>query len=190
MALVTKEDVKKALNYAGDGNDGAIDDLITQVEASFKEYLGGTTFDATSEYNTETDYLNGDSTDVIVVNKLPVRAVTTIHLDSGREYGTDTLVDSDAIITNDIAKGIIRLDGLVTPANPASVKIVYTAGYKKTDAPADFKAIIINEVIAMFIENIGAVNSVENGDAFYRPDKLRKTAEQLKRKYKVITHGI
>jgi len=188
--LVTKEDVKKALNYSGDNNDGAIDDFIARVEADFKAYLCGVTYDATSAYTTETEYLNGDGSDVIILNKLPVRTVTSLYLDGSRAFGADSLVDSSAIITNDLDKGLIYLDGYLTPKGAGTVKIVYTAGYKKTDAPADFKQIIINEVVAMFLENIGGVNTVEESDFIYRPDKLRKSALELKKKYKVISHGL
>jgi hypothetical protein len=188
--LVTKEDVKKALNYSSDGNDGAIDDIIERVEADFKALLCGTTFDASTVYNTETDYIDGDGTDVIILNKMPVRAITTIHLDADRTFGTDSLVPSADIITSDLAKGIVYLDGHLTPKARGSVKVVYTAGYKKTDAPADFKQIIINEVVVMFLENIGGVNTVEESDFVYRPDKLRKSALELKKKYKVIAHGL
>lgn len=190
MALITKEDVKKALNYSSDGNDGAIDDLIARVEADFKAYLGGVTFDATSAYNTETEYLDGDNTSVIVLGKAPARAITTIHLDADRVFGADTLVDSGDIITSELAKGIVYLDGDVTPVGYGAVKVVYTAGYKTTDAPADFKQILIHEVIALFLETIGGVNMVEQGDVIYRPDKLRKSADELKQKYMGITHGI
>lgn len=186
--LVSVNDVKKYLQYEGDGNDGVIEDLIERVEAAFKEFLGGTTFDAGDNYNTETDYADGDRTDTIIVSKLPIRAVTSIHLDTDRVYGSDTAVDADDIIDYEYGAGVIRLESLTTPRGRASVKVVYTAGWKTTDAPADFKQIIINEAVALLLEGVGAVNVVEEGDVVYRPAKLRQEANRLKEKYKIYGH--
>jgi hypothetical protein len=182
MALVTKEDVKTYLNYDGDTNDSVIDSLIARYEADFKHFIGGVDFDATSTYTTYTEYFDGDGTNSLLL-KRPIRSITSIHIDTDRNYGADTLVAStDYVYYSE--SGIVRLDYKVFSVGNQSVKVVYAAGYKTTDAPADFKQIIINEVVASLIEGLSGVNAIEANDFFYRPDKLRKEADSLKEKYR------
>lgn len=189
MALITKEDVKAFLQYEHDTIDGVIDSNITIEEDYLKNVeLNGTTFDATSAYNTETDYYNGDGSCVLLVDKYPIRAVTTIHLnsDTPRSYGASDLVSADNILDVDFDCGLIRLDGLVFTQGVKTVKVVYTAGWKTTDAPKAFKQALIERVAANIIEGLGGVNAVEADNFFYKPDKLRKTANRRLEEYVVV----
>ena len=184
MSLVKKSDLKQYIQEGSDINDTLVDSLISRVEEDFKAFLGGVTFDATSDYTEYTEYYDGDSTNVLIVDRAPIRSITSIHLDSDRLFGASTQVSASAILDTHFASGLICLDSLVFTYGIKTVKVVYKAGWKTTDAPADFKQIIVNEVLALLLEGTGAINVVEEGEFFYRPDKLRKAAANLKEKYK------
>lgn len=186
MALVTSTQVKEYLQITNDAHDTLIDSIIARVEEIVKnEWLNGTTFDATGSYNTETDYYDGDGTRVLYVDKLPLRSVTSIHIDPERSYGADTLVDSaDYSVYED--EGKVVFDAQSLSRYPKSVKIVYTAGWKDTDAPEGLKQGIISLVCAYYLEGVGITDSVENQDFENRPDRLRKRAKEFLSYYKVI----
>lgn len=187
MSLITKADVKKFLGMSEDIHDGMIESLIAETEADFKTRILGSkdaVFDASSSYQSYTEYYDGNGKDSLIVKHFPIRSVTTIHIDTDRSFGASTLVDSNDIIDTKFDSGIIQLDGLLFTWGKKSIKVVYTAGWKASDAPSDFKRILVNYVTATLLEGIGGVNVVENADFIYRPGKLREEAERLEAKYK------
>lgn len=186
MSLVKKQDVKDYLQYDKDSNDGIIDRLIDRVEVDFKDEIGGVAFDASSDYTEYTEIYDGDGTNIIILPKLPIRSITSLYLDADRSFGNDSLVSSSDIMTHRFAEGIVVLDTIFTPLFQGSVKVVYKAGWKASDAPADFKQIIINRVAAMLLEGVGGVNVVEEADFIYRPTKLRQVADDLAKKYRTF----
>jgi uncharacterized phiE125 gp8 family phage protein len=185
--LITKEDVKKYLNYDVDENDPLIDSLIEMVERDVKELMNGTVFDAGATYQTYTEYYDGDDSNQLMLRHYPVRAITTVHInsDTPRAYGASALIASSNYIL-DGDNGMLTLDGNIFTEGVQTVKVVYTAGWKTTDAPADLKLAIINKVVALLLEAIGGVNAVEQADFVYRPDKLRKVANEILARYEFI----
>ena len=184
MALVNKNDVKSYINYSKDGNDGVISDLIDRVEEDLKKDLNDVAFDASGSYTTYTEYYDGQNSYKLFLPKYPIRAITSIHIDSDRTFDAATQVDSDNIITSKLGHGIVTLDGQIFVKGHGNVKIVYTAGWKADDAPTAFKQIIINRVVALLLEGVGGVNVVEESDFVYRPAKLRAQADELFKPYK------
>ena len=185
--LITKEAVKKYLQYTDDENDGLIDTIIGMIEADVKAQMGGVVFDASSTYQSYTEYYDGDNTNELILSKYPVRAVTSIHIntETPRVYGSADLVDANNYVT-DLDLGIVRLDSTIYPKGAQTVKVIYTAGWKTTDAPADLKMAILNYVVAALLEAIGGVNMIAQGEGVYRPEKLRDAADKIMGRYKKI----
>lgn len=183
--LVKAKDVKQFLQYDKDENDGLIDTLISRIEADFKEWIGGATFDADNTgYAEVTEYYDGDGTSSLKLLKAPIRSITNIYVDPQRVFGAGTIVPASEIIDVDFVAGIVQLYNSLFLPGKGIIKVVYRQGWKATDAPADFKQIIVNEVCADLLEGIGGVNVVEANDFIYRPAKLRKRAADLKAKYR------
>lgn len=183
--LVKAKDVKQFLQYEKDENDGVIDALIARVETDFKDWIGGATFDASDTSYTEvTEYYDGDGSCSLKVLKSPIRSITGIYNDVARIFGAGTQISASEIVDVDFNSGFIHLLNSVFFCGKGSVKVIYKQGWKASDAPADFKQIIINEVCADLIEGLGGVNVVEANDFIYRPAKLRKRASDLKAKYR------
>lgn len=184
MALITSTQVKEFLQVTNDSHDTLLDSIITRVEEIVKnEWLNGTTFDASGAYNTETDYYDGDNTRILYVDKLPLRSVTSVHIDPERVYGDDTLVSSDDYSVYE-SEGKIVFDAHTLTAYPKAVKVVYTAGWQDTDAPERLKQGIIYLVCAFYLEGVGIMDAVENQDFENRPDRLRKRAKEQLMYYK------
>ena len=179
MALVTVNELKDYMQYSKDGNDGIIERLLARSESELKLSLDGTTFDATSDYEEFTEYYDGDGSQTLFVTKFPIRSVTSVNVDSARTWGASTLISSSDIITNEFKNGWVRLYASTFQSGRENVKIVYKAGWKTTDAPSEFKQIIINRTIALLLEGVGGVNVVEEGDFIYRPEKLREQADKM-----------
>lgn len=190
MSLITKTDVKSFLRLNEDYADGLIESLIPQIEADFKLRVLGSdniVIDAGVSYQSYTEYYDGNGLDKLIVKQVPIRAVTSLNIDDSRVFGAESLIPAASILDTKFPSGIICLDGEVFTPGIKTIKVVYTAGWKATDAPADFKTILVNYVVATMLEGIGGVNVVENSDFFYKPEKLRKNAEKLEAKYKVFS---
>ncbi len=77
---------------------------------------------------TLTEHYDGDGTDMLIVNQYPVTTITSINIDSGRDYAAGTVVDSgDYMKYGD--SGMIAFDGVTLTPGRQSIKIVYVAGY-------------------------------------------------------------
>ena len=77
---------------------------------------------------TLTEYYDGDGSSVLWLNQRPVVSVTSINIDSGYTWGTDTLIDStDYQVYLD--EGKIAFTGTLLSSGYRLVKVVYVAGY-------------------------------------------------------------
>lgn len=182
MSLVTKGDIKSLLQSEESTNDVLIETLIAQVEERIKyQYLNGTDFDAASDYDEITEYLDGDGSDTILVGCVPLRSITSIYIntDEPRIYtGADDLLDSSSYVFYE-NEGKIRLLSNVFTVGYKTVAIKYKAGWKTSNAPERLKTAIKFLVLADLLEMVGNLNVfTEATDTFfYKPAKLRKTAE-------------
>ncbi len=89
-----------------------------------------------------TEYYEGDGTTKFKAPEYPINSITTLHIDSERAYGADTLIDS-AKYTFDKA-GFITLDESTFSTSPKAIKLVYNVGY--TTIPLDLNVACLDQI--------------------------------------------
>ena len=92
---------------------------------------------------THTERFDGVSVTEILLNHWPVSSITSIHVDSKRDFTVDTLVDSSNYELFQDEKGesiVVQRFDQAFPRGNKNVKIIYTAGYSAfSDVPADIQ---------------------------------------------------
>jgi len=78
-----------------------------------------------------TEHHDGKGRDWLRIDNPPVREIKAIWDDSDREYGADSLVDSDDYLIDDSGM-FVRLDGSTFGNGLRNVRIVYEGGYRTT----------------------------------------------------------
>lgn len=126
----------KVLTGAATVDDAITQSLITKASLWANNYTS-----RILAQQTFTEYYDGDGTSILFLNNYPISSITTVHQDSDRTFGTDTLVDSDdyffyADNNKLLGDGILWYKGLQT------IKVVYVAGYAIGSIPED----IVNAV--------------------------------------------
>jgi hypothetical protein len=125
MALCTVQNVKDFLKITDTDKDTLITSLIPAAQSLIEEYCN-----RLFEQGAETEYSNG-GVDRICLKRYPLIVAEgtplKVYEDGSRDYGEDTLVDSDDYHV-DIDNGIILFDYLLEKSYGA-VKVIYTGGY-------------------------------------------------------------
>jgi hypothetical protein len=97
-----------------------------------------------------TEYYEGDGTPVFLSPEYPINTITTLHIDSERAYGADTLINS-AKYTFD-KQGFIKLDESTFSTSPKAVKLVYNVGY--ATIPLDLNVACLDQIKWLFRRHI------------------------------------
>lgn len=85
-----------------------------------------------------TEYRDGDGTDTIFTYHVPIVSITSIHDDTGRTYGSNTLIDSGDYVFYD--RKIVLTNGTFQHGGGASsknIQLIYFNG--RAVAPEDLK---------------------------------------------------
>ncbi len=143
-ALVSKEDAKVHCKINSTTFDDTIVRIINSVSVMFNNY---TRRGLLSRTNTE--YYDGDGGNVLFLDNYPVTAMTTLHIDPDRVYGSTSLIAStDYVLYSD--KGKIVIPYQIFPEAPQSVKVVYVAGYALATLPGDLKIAALDQIKFQF----------------------------------------
>jgi len=113
-----------------------VQSLITKASYWANNYTG-----RILAQQTFTEYYDGDGTTILFLNNYPIDSITTVHQDSDRTFGTDTLVDSGDYFTYADNRKLIG-DGVYWERGLQTIKVVYVAGYAIGSIPED----IVNAV--------------------------------------------
>lgn len=153
MALCTAAQVRAYANAGAAGDDTLIGDIIGRVDAAFARWCGYPLTDAggyTMESATYTRYVDArqmqdpERPAVLYVDVSPVSAVTTVHIDPERDYGSDTLQASSTYdLDTELGAVILRddaTDGWSTAVR--ANKLVITAGWATVPEDLEDAAII------------------------------------------------
>lgn len=84
------------------------------------------------KYKTTTEYHDGKGVDVVTLNHWPVISITSLYDDSNRDYGSNSLIDTDdyeIMQNNNDNSGIVRIFDGVFADSKSNVKITYVAGW-------------------------------------------------------------
>lgn len=149
-------------------HDTLIQNTITQKSKRCSEYCNRK-FAARNL----TEYYDGDESGILILNEYPVNSITSIHDDTDRVYGSDTLIAStDYVIKSD--DGMVKFDGVLLTKGIDNIKVVYNAGF--STLPGDLVSACEMLVMADYIEHVAEVNVSTSDVVIYKPDKLRKEA--------------
>jgi hypothetical protein len=85
---------------------------------------------------TFTEIYDGDGSVTLFLKNYPISSITTIHQDSTRVFGVDTLVASTDYFTYAENRKLIG-DGVVWERGRQTIKVVYIAGYAIGSIPED-----------------------------------------------------
>jgi uncharacterized phiE125 gp8 family phage protein len=184
MSLIVKADVKTFMKIATLDLtwDTLIDSLIPQVEAYVDKVTNRVL--AGAEH---VDYYDGDDSDALILEKYPVKSVTSIYIDPDRAYGADTLIASSSYSVY-TKEGTIRFDvGISLLYGFKAVKVTYKAGYDAdgttyTQIPADLKLAIVKYVTAEVMLDQMKINVIRSADGEVledRPSRYKKEAEKV-----------
>lgn len=124
MALFTTEDVKLFLDLTKNDKDEIIGQIVKRVEPLAEKRLGWD-----PEVHVYTEFHNGDRTDLLILNKVPVRSITDIWDDSERDFLDASKIDSDDYFIDDEDAGFIRLLSGTFGKGKKNIKTVFEAGY-------------------------------------------------------------
>jgi hypothetical protein len=163
-------------------DDTLIEELIGRVSSLFHSYIG---IDQIKS-KVYTEYYDGDGTEYLFLDKVPVISVTSIHEDNDWTFGSDVLLDA---LTYRVAnKRYITLKDDVFAPGTQNIKVVYTAGYAVV--PEDIKQVCIEESIRRFKNrnNFDLVSkTMPDGSVNYSEKGLLRSTTDVLNKYKRVT---
>lgn len=150
MAMVTVSTLKQYLpEITGNNANTDLESLLDRVEAATARYMGWRKpknlasprmLSATYEF-----FLDGptyEDPQVLQIPMRPVQAITSIHSDIDRQYGSDTLIDSSEY-TLDQYEGRVIMDPIVATdifeRGYRAIKVVCEAGFANSTLPADLE---------------------------------------------------
>jgi uncharacterized phiE125 gp8 family phage protein len=137
MALASLTKLKEYLEISGSAHDTRLTDLLDRATKAIKNFTKRELEAPGSDY---THYFDGDGVGrAVVLREYPVVSVTSVHDDTGRAFGSDTLIaSSDYYIHTD--EGIIELaSGDVFAKGVVNVQVKYKAGYAAGSIPQDLE---------------------------------------------------
>ena len=119
-ALTTLDDVKTWCGVNTTEYDTLLTDYINAVSWQFNTYTNRKlkARDITAQYD-------GDGSNTMVLPEYPVNSITSIHIDTDREFTSDTEVTDYVFHEN----GLVTLDSNYFNTTVKANKIVYNAGY-------------------------------------------------------------
>lgn len=158
--LVSISDMKDYLDISNTSDDGRIGHLIEVVSREFDTECHRAFLE-----ESHTEYRDGNGTSQLWLENAPVSAVTSIHVDSVRDFGGDTLVDSDNYFVDTDAGVVIRNTGH-WPREHRNIKVVYTAGYTQANVPLDLRGAVYERVAQLWRRMVEKrVDITSRGDA-------------------------
>ena len=146
--LTTVDKVKKWHNLSSDvanTNNAFILSLIRQKSSLIENYL-----DRKIRLQTHTEYYDGDGSNILQLNNYPISSVTSLNVDTQRDFASTTVVDSDNYDVDTkggrILAGVNLLDieysvdryrggytdyafGAIFPKVLNCIKVVYVGGF-------------------------------------------------------------
>lgn len=125
VGLITLTEAKEYLKTTNASDDAILSALINGASSWIKGYLGRSL--VRTSY---VEYYSGDGSDCLLLRNRPIVSVSSIYVDSLRQWASSSLVAS----TNYIVKkesGILETFQLMSNWSPGSsnIKVSYSAGY-------------------------------------------------------------
>lgn len=143
-ALVTLGSVKSFVGSA-DSEDELMQSIINQAS-----WRANKETDRELLARAQTEYYNGDGSNLLITRNSPINSITAIYMDSDREFGSDTLVDSDNYQIDPDTEAAIWFTGTVLITGIKVIKLQYNAGY--STVPWDLREAVIELILYWYKE--------------------------------------
>lgn len=170
-------------------SDSSKDDFLEEIiNSSYKvleRHIGQALLQATY-----TEFYDGDDSNILILKKWPVISVTSVHVDSERDFDSDDLVDSGDYVV-DTELGIIEIfqaegSGPTWFAKGTkNIKVIYSAGF--ASIPADFAQVgteyaawIFNRSGTEGFDSASLGAKTESYDKAFLPAQIIWKLDQLK----------
>lgn len=187
MSIISVDNLKTFMGMpSGETTD---DTILTNIIAEIEDYIQNVVCQRQFAVANHTEYYDGDGTDILLLENLPIVSVTSLYDDTDREYGSDTLISSDDYILYKIY-GYIKLDGYRFSEGSQNIKIIYRAGYGtaegETPMPDELKRAFKQYMVATYLIQKGMIDAVGLEGNRTRPDILKKEAMEVFDRYKNV----
>lgn len=134
-------------------DDGLLQNIITRMSTQVAKKCNRQFARATY-----TEYQSGNGLDYTFVKNPPINSITSVHIDSDRDWTANTLVDADDVHISDQDSGKIILDGdQFSPSDVENVRIIYNGGF--ATIPQDLEQAFIRLCAAEYIDAGGVVQA-------------------------------
>jgi hypothetical protein len=137
-ALVSWEEAKEFLPDLTDDDQDDVIFLINSISDRVQQMTGRILVDTD-----HTVYLPGSGTAILLLPNFPVSSIELLKIDSSREFGDATEVDSDGFDIQ-LDSGIIELYSGFFPTGPKTVYVEYSAGWE--DIPAHIQEAVFETI--------------------------------------------
>ena len=141
--LCTTAEFKAFYGISVSTYDSFLDVLVAQITARIARWCNRASFD-TATYNEDYD---GSGTEYLALRNVPVASITSVKVDGGRGFGTETLLTASSYVVEkeagllmlvpELLVGSITVQGTF-PCGNKNVRVAYSAGYD-TPFPQDLK---------------------------------------------------
>ena len=190
-SLTTLAEAKVWLAIKSDDTtyDGIVTKFINSVSAQFNSLTK-----RLLKARVITGYYDGDGSPVFMAPQYPINIITSIHIDSDRAYGDDTLIDAETYVH--YSDGLIRADEDYFSKEPQAVKIIYNAGYGYDGAalPGDMITAAEDQIKWLYKrwlknqEGIEAVTTMNGTTTITEAGEILKTSLEIMKRYMKRDH--
>jgi len=157
--------------------DSEIESLIDSVSWQFNSYCKRRLL-----ARDLTEYYEGDGSNKFMSPEFPINSITSINIDSERDYDTDTLIDSDTYTFN--TKGLITLDESTFSTSPQAVKIVYNVGY--ATIPPDLSIACLDQIKFLFRRHLNNQEGITTEATINGSVSVSEVGEILETSLKIL----
>ncbi len=114
----------------------AADATITQILITAASVWANSYTSRILARQTFTETYDGDGSDILFLDNYPISSITTVHQDSDRVFGSDTLIASTDYLTYADNRKLVGI-GTRWFKDVQTIKVVYVAGYLIGSIPDD-----------------------------------------------------
>lgn len=122
----------KTLTGVASADDAITQTLITKASVYANDYTGR----ILAQQSPFTETYDGDGSNILFLDNYPITSVTTVHQDSDRVFGSDTLVPSTDYLTYADNRKLVGI-GTRWFKDIQTIKVVYVAGFAIGSIPED-----------------------------------------------------
>jgi len=140
---ITVQELKDFINVKSEAEDDYFGTLITQAQDMMSEE-----YPKLRESANYTEDFHGDDTDMVVLNHVPVTAVSEVLSD----IDSATAVLSTNYVTHNNS-GLLKLKSGIFPWGFGNCRVVYTAGYTPSTVPGAAKQALLQLCSMLFSES-------------------------------------